>query len=106
MMPALVALMASGFIGDARFDLAVAYGRWAFPYILFISLAALLSGVLNATGRFAAAAAAPVLLNAVFLQTRLTRNNPSVGVWPMLCPLRVLRNYCWCGLPHSTARQS
>jgi len=62
-----VALMASGFIGDARFDLAVAYGRWAFPYILFISLAALLSGVLNATGRFAAAAAAPVLLNVVFL---------------------------------------
>ena len=67
MMPALVALMASGFIGDARFDLAVSYGRWAFPYILFISLAALLSGVLNATGRFAAAAAAPVLLNIIFL---------------------------------------
>jgi len=59
-MPALVTLMASGFIGDTRFDLAVSYGRWAFPYILFISLAALLSGVLNATGRFAAAAAAPV----------------------------------------------
>ncbi|VAW05853.1 Proposed peptidoglycan lipid II flippase MurJ, partial [hydrothermal vent metagenome] len=34
-----------------------------FPYILFISLAALFSGVLNATGRFAAAAAAPVILN-------------------------------------------
>ena len=66
-MPALVTLMASGFIGDTRFDLAVSYGRWAFPYILFISLAALLSGVLNATGRFAAAAAAPVLLNVVFL---------------------------------------
>jgi len=66
-MPALVSLMASGFLGDARFDLAVSYGRWAFPYILFISLAALLSGVLNATGRFAAAAAAPVLLNVVFL---------------------------------------
>ena len=47
-MPWLVAAMAGGFIGDARFDLAVLYGRIAFPYILFISLAALLSGVLNA----------------------------------------------------------
>lgn len=70
-MPALVSLMASGFIGDVRFELAVSYGRWAFPYILFISLAALLSGVLNATGRFMAAAAAPVLLNIVFLGAML-----------------------------------
>ena len=66
-MPWLVLAMASGFAGDARFDLATLYGRIAFPYILFISLAALLSGVLNASGRFAAAAAAPVLLNILFI---------------------------------------
>ncbi len=66
-MPALVTLMASGFLGTERFDLAVYYGRIAFPYILFISLAALLSGVLNAIGRFTAAAAAPVLLNIIFV---------------------------------------
>lgn len=66
-MPWLVTAMASGFRGDERFDLAVVYGRIAFPYILFISLAALLSGVLNATGRFMAAAAAPVLLNVIFV---------------------------------------
>ncbi|PHP28609.1 murein biosynthesis integral membrane protein MurJ [Limimaricola cinnabarinus] len=66
-MPALVFAMASGFAEDERFDLAVEYGRLAFPYILFISLAALVSGVLNATGRFMAAAAAPVLLNVIFI---------------------------------------
>jgi putative peptidoglycan lipid II flippase len=66
-MPALVAAMASGFMADERFDLAVTYGRIAFPYILFISLSALLSGVLNATGRFVAAAAAHVLLNVIFI---------------------------------------
>ncbi|SFD60634.1 putative peptidoglycan lipid II flippase [Sulfitobacter brevis] len=66
-MPGLVFLMASGFVGDERFDLAVEYGRLAFPYILFISLAALVSGVLNAMGRFVAAAAAPVVLNVVFI---------------------------------------
>jgi putative peptidoglycan lipid II flippase len=58
--------MASGFAGDERFDLAVTLGRIAFPYILFISLTALLSGVLNAMGRFFATAVAPVLMN-VFL---------------------------------------
>lgn len=68
-MPALVTMMASGFLGSERFDLAVYYGRIAFPYILFISLTALLSGVLNATGRFTAAAAAPVLLNVIFVAT-------------------------------------
>ncbi|MEP3332533.1 murein biosynthesis integral membrane protein MurJ [Sedimentitalea sp.] len=70
-MPWLVLAMASGFAGDERFDLAVLFGRIAFPYILFISLAALLSGVLNATGRFAAAAAAPVLLNIILISALL-----------------------------------
>ena len=79
-MPFLVMAMASGFLGDERFDLAVAYGRIAFPYILFISLAALLSGVLNATGRFVAAAAAPVLLNVIFVAAILLGNR--LG-WPV-----------------------
>ena len=66
-MPWLVMAMAYGFRGDERFDLAVSYGRIAFPYIMFISLAALLAGVLNAMGRFAVAAAAPTVLNVVFI---------------------------------------
>src|SRR6056297_1503297 len=66
-MPALVYATAEGFYGDDRFDITVDYGRVTFPYILFISLAALLSGVLNAAGRFAAAAAAPVLLNVMLV---------------------------------------
>ena len=66
-MPGLVWLMAAGFAGDARFDLAVEYGRITFPYILLISLASMVSGVLNANGRFTAAAAAPVLLNLLFI---------------------------------------
>ena len=66
-MPFLVFGMASGFFEDGRFDMAVFYGRIVFPYVFFISVAALFSGVLNATGRFAAAAAAPVLLNILFI---------------------------------------
>lgn len=66
-MPWLIWGLASGFAGQEQFALSVEFGRIAFPYILFISLAALLSGVLNATGRFAAAAAAPVLLNVMVI---------------------------------------
>ncbi|MCC6306557.1 MAG: murein biosynthesis integral membrane protein MurJ [Rhodobacteraceae bacterium] len=66
-MPWLVLAMAGGFGGDARLGLAVLYGRIAFPYILFIALAALLSGVLNSLGRFWAAAAAPLVLNVVLV---------------------------------------
>ena len=62
-MPGLVWLTAEGFSGDGRFDITVGFGRIVFPYILFMSLSALFSGILNATGRFAVAAAAPVLLN-------------------------------------------
>jgi putative peptidoglycan lipid II flippase len=65
-MPALVWATAGGFDAQ-RFDLTVEFGRIVFPYIFFMSLSALFSGVLNATGRFAAAAAAPVLLNVMVI---------------------------------------
>ena len=68
-MPWLVLAMAIGFADDERLGIAVTLGRIVFVYILFISLAALLSGVLNASGRFAAAAAAPVLLNIILIGT-------------------------------------
>ncbi|HRM40138.1 MAG TPA: lipid II flippase MurJ, partial [Escherichia coli] len=67
----MVFAMAAGFRGDERFDLAVMYGRICFPYILFISLTALLSGLLNAGGRFVAAGAAPVLMNFILIAAML-----------------------------------
>ncbi len=65
-MPWLVAFIAPGF-GDnpEKFDLAVLLTRITFPYLLCMSLAALAAGILNALGRFAAAAAAPIILNFV-----------------------------------------
>lgn len=63
-MPELVRLLAPGFAGDpARFELAVTLTRITFPYLLFITIVTLLSANLNAVDRFAAAAAAPILLN-------------------------------------------
>ncbi len=70
-MPGLVWFTAEGFVGDARFDMTVGYGRIVFPYIFCMSLSALFSGILNATGRFAVAAAAPVVLN-IFVIAAMT----------------------------------
>jgi putative peptidoglycan lipid II flippase len=70
-MPWLVYAMASGFVGSERFDLAVLYGQIGFCYILFISLVALLSGVLNAYGHFTEAGFVPVLMNLIFIATML-----------------------------------
>lgn len=54
--------------GDAaRYDLAVTMGRIAFPYLMFMSLATLVAAILNSLSRFAAAAAAPILLNICLL---------------------------------------
>jgi putative peptidoglycan lipid II flippase len=67
-MPGLVFLLAAGFASDAdKFDLTVALGRVQFPYLGCMALLALASGVLNAMGRFAAPAAAPVALNLVLI---------------------------------------
>ncbi|MFW6077041.1 MAG: murein biosynthesis integral membrane protein MurJ [Hyphomicrobiales bacterium] len=67
-MPLLIYVLAPGFVADpAKFDLTVTLTRIAFPYLLFMSLVALLGGILNTLQRFAMAAAAPVLLNLVLI---------------------------------------
>ena len=63
-MPWVLALLAPGMRDDApTFAMAVEFGRIAFPYLLFISLASLYGGVLNSIDRFAHVAATPILLN-------------------------------------------
>ena len=62
--PKVISLLAPGFDKDAgRFTLAVELTRITFPYLLLISLVTLYGGILNALGRFATPAAAPILLN-------------------------------------------
>ncbi|CAA7616342.1 murein biosynthesis integral membrane protein MurJ [Magnetospirillum sp. UT-4] len=65
-MPWVMWGLAPGFADTpGKLALAVDLARICFPYLLFISLTALQAGVLNALGRFAAAAGTPVLLNLV-----------------------------------------
>ncbi|WP_431303262.1 murein biosynthesis integral membrane protein MurJ [Sediminicoccus sp. BL-A-41-H5] len=63
-MPQLMQVLAPGFVErPEKFALAVELTRITFPYLLLICLTALVSGVLNALGKFAAAAAAPIFFN-------------------------------------------
>ncbi len=64
LMPFVIYGLAPGFIGDAgRYDMAVEMSRVTFPYLLLMSLTALMGGVLNALDRFAPFAAAPIFFN-------------------------------------------
>ena len=68
--PAIVGLL--GLSHDpARYDLAVTLTRITFPSLLLVSMQTMISGELNANGRFAAAAGAPILLNIVMVVTLL-----------------------------------
>lgn len=63
-MPWLMYALGPGFVGDPDlFGLAVLLTQITMPYLMMMSLSAMLSGVLNSHGKFAVAAAAPVLLN-------------------------------------------
>src|ERR1043166_7005690 len=68
--PAVIRVLAPGFEGDpGRFALAVALTRVTFPYLLAMTLVSLYGGVLHALDRFAAAAAAPILLSLSMMGT-------------------------------------
>src|SRR5687768_14291369 len=64
-MPWIAGLFANeGIEADPElYDLAVLMARVAFPYLAFMSVATVFAAILNSLSRFAAAAAAPILLN-------------------------------------------
>jgi len=83
-MPLLVYLIAAGFSDEPeKLELTVVLARLMFPYLALVSLTAMFSAVLNALGKFAVAAGAPILLN-VFLITFATIamvSGQAVEVW-------------------------
>ncbi len=100
-MPYVLYLFAPGFADDPeKFGLTTVLAQIAFPYIFFISLTSLLSGILNSIGRFAMVASTPILLNlaligaALFLTpyTDTPAHALSIGVF-----IAGLLQLCWVG---------
>ena len=68
LMPFLVYVIAPGFSDDPKkFELLIELSRITFPYLFFISLVSLFTGILNSFNKFAIGSAAPILLNLTFI---------------------------------------
>ena len=74
-MPSFIKLIAPGFTNDLeQTQLAINLTRLTFPFLLFISLASFLSAILNSHNKFAAAAAAPIILNILLILCLILAN--------------------------------
>jgi len=73
-MPYLVqSIIAPGFSANpAKFDITVDMARIMFPYLLCMSLVAMLSGILNSMRRYFLAAIVPVVLNVILVTLTAT----------------------------------
>jgi len=69
-MPYFVFLIAPGFAGnEEKMQLVINLTRITFPFLFFISISSFFSAILNSHNRFAAAAAAPIILNIALIAT-------------------------------------
>ncbi len=70
-MPAIVWLIDDFGQGGRTNDFTISLARITFPYLTFISIMTVFAAILNSVSRFAAAAAAPVLLNLCIISALL-----------------------------------
>ena len=67
-MPVFVGLIAPGFTENTKkIELAIDLTRITFPFLMFVSLSSFFSAILNSHNKFAAASAAPIILNLVLI---------------------------------------
>lgn len=87
--PALVGLMAPGFLNEPeKFDMTVRLARLMMPFLLFISLAAFLMGILNSRRVFFLPALAPAMLNVTII-TSVMALSPWIGSTAMAAAIGV-----------------
>ncbi|MFA4892781.1 murein biosynthesis integral membrane protein MurJ [Brevundimonas sp.] len=100
-MPWLMAVINVGFLDDpARFKLAVVLTQITMPYLPCMAVAALLSGVLNARGRFIVSGAYPILLNLIMLVAVIPAQGGQIGAayaasWAVLVAGISQAGLCW-----------
>jgi putative peptidoglycan lipid II flippase len=67
-MPIFVSIIAPGFVENVnKIEIAIILTRITFPFLFFISLASFFSAILNSYNKFAAASAAPIILNIILI---------------------------------------
>ena len=74
-MPTFVFLIAPGFTENSeKLELTILLTRITFPFLLFVSLSSFFGAILNSHNKFAAASAAPIILNILLIFTLLFGN--------------------------------
>ena len=74
-MPTFVFLIAPGFSENSeKLELTILLTRITFPFLLFVSLSSFFGAILNSYNKFAAASAAPIILNILLIFTLLFGN--------------------------------
>ena len=67
-MPTFVFLIAPGFTENSeKLELTILLTRITFPFLLFVSLSSFFGAILNSHNKFAAASAAPIILNILLI---------------------------------------
>ena len=67
-MPVFVSFIAPGFVeNDQKIELAINLTRITFPFLMFVSLSSFFGAILNSHNKFAAASAAPIILNIILI---------------------------------------
>lgn len=100
-MPWLMMGINIGFLDDpARFRLAVILTQITMPYLPCMAIAALLSGVLNARGRFIVSGAYPIAMNLIMLAALLIWRGDQVQAayaagWSVLVSGVAQAGLCW-----------
>jgi putative peptidoglycan lipid II flippase len=74
-MPTFVGLIAPGFSENSeKVKLAIDLTRITLPFLMFVSLSSFFSAILNTHNKFAAASAAPIILNLILIAILLMNN--------------------------------
>ena len=100
-MPWLMTVINIGFLDDpVRFKLAVVLTQITMPYLPCMAVAALLSGALNARGRFIVSGAYPILLNVIMLAAVIPAAGNQIGAayaasWAVLAAGLAQAGLCW-----------
>ena len=100
-MPWLMRVINIGFLDDPdRFRLAVILTQITMPYLPCMAVASLLSGVLNARGRFIVSGAYPILMNLIMLGAILMFQGDQVqsayaASWSVLVSGLAQAGLCW-----------
>ena len=74
-MPMFVSLIAPGFVENSKkIQLATDLTRITFPFLMFVCLSSFFAAILNSHNKFAAASAAPIILNLILIGVLLIGN--------------------------------